>query len=185
MGLSIGVAAGASVLADAAGAASHRTGHVRAQHRSGTAALHETVHNPRGHFLGVLPSTLHHGTLAAGKANGAPPLTYHGGPVQHSSKAYVIFWVPSGYYYPANVKAEVAQYFTDVAAASWKTSNVYGALTQYCQGVPLERARVRAQATTSSPTTSHTVAQPLSPRPFQPVAARTTHSGAVRRRRSA
>jgi hypothetical protein len=43
--------------------------------------------------------------------------------------------VPSGYYYPANAKAEVAQYFGDVTADSWKTSNVYGALTQYCQGV--------------------------------------------------
>jgi serine protease len=93
------------------------------------------VHNPHGHFLGVLPSTLHHKTLTTGIANGTPPLTYHGGSVVHSSKVYAIFWKPSGTYIPVGYQSQIAQYFTDVAADSWKTSNVYASLTQYCQGV--------------------------------------------------
>ncbi|HEY2769683.1 MAG TPA: hypothetical protein VGI87_03910, partial [Solirubrobacteraceae bacterium] len=100
-----------------------------------TSAMAKVVHNPRGHFLGVLPSTLHNNSLHAATANGSPPLTYHGGPVQHSSKAYAIFWAPSGNYYPAGAKAEIAQYFNDVHAASYTPSNVYGAATQYCEGV--------------------------------------------------
>jgi hypothetical protein len=107
-----------------------------AQHAKRAAAgSHQIVHNPRGHFLGVVPSTLHRNTLHAASANGTPPLTYHGGPVQHASKVYAIFWVPSGFYYPSNAKAEVTQYFKDVATDSWKTSNVYAVSTQYCQGV--------------------------------------------------
>jgi hypothetical protein len=93
------------------------------------------VHNPLGQFLGVLPSTLHRPAPLTPTANGTPPLTYHGGPVVHSSKAYAIFWRPTGTYIPAGYQSEIAQYFTDVSADSWKTSNVYAALTQYCQGV--------------------------------------------------
>lgn len=94
----------------------------------------QLVHSPSGHFLGAIPSTLHTQVLRT-TPNGSPPLLYHGGPVVHASRAYAIFWVPSGYYYPVGAKGEVAQYFTDVATDSWKTSNVYGALTQYCQGI--------------------------------------------------
>lgn len=101
---------------------------------SSSGAVAKVTHSPTGHFLGVLPSTLHTKTLQAGAANGTPPLIYHGGPVQHSSRAYVIFWVPSGYYYPANVKSEVVRYFNDVNADNFKTSNVYAAATQYCSG---------------------------------------------------
>jgi hypothetical protein len=108
-----------------------------AQHakRAAAAVSHQVVHNPRGHFLGVVPSTLHRNTLHAAAANGTPPLSYHGGPVVHSSKVYAIFWVPSGFYYPANAKAEITQYFKDVGTASWTPGNVYAASTQYCQGV--------------------------------------------------
>jgi hypothetical protein len=55
--------------------------------------------------------------------------------VQHTSKVYALFWTPTGYYYPANAKSEVTQYMRDVAKASYKTNNVYAALTQYCEGV--------------------------------------------------
>ena len=102
---------------------------------TGTAAAGTVVHNPNGKFLGVLPSTLNHAIRAAGPANGTPPLTYHGGPVVHSSKVYAIFWRPAGTYIPAGYQSQIAQYFTDVSADSWKTTNVYAALTQYCQGV--------------------------------------------------
>lgn len=101
----------------------------------GTAAAGTVVHNPRGKFLGVLPSTLHRSAPLTPTANGTPPLTYHGGPVVHSSKVYAIFWRPAGQVIPAGYQSEIAQYFTDVAADSWKTTNVYAALTQYCEGV--------------------------------------------------
>src|SRR5947208_12367854 len=81
--LAIGVAALVGALGGSAAAAGK-------QPRSGTGS-HQVIHNPRGRFLGVLPSTLHRKTLGFA-ANGSPPLTYHGGPVQHSSKVYAIFW---------------------------------------------------------------------------------------------
>lgn len=137
--LAFGVVALVAALTSTGAAASATHGK-----RSATAASHQIIHNPRGHFLGVLPSTLHRKTLGTAGANGTPPLTYHGGPVQHSSKVYAIFWVPPGYYYPPNAKAEVTQYFNDVKAASWKTSNVYAALTQYCQGVATGAASCRS-----------------------------------------
>jgi hypothetical protein len=95
----------------------------------------EVTHNPKGHFLGIMPSSLHRTVLTAGTAQGTPPLTYHGGPVVHSSRVYAIYWRPPGTYIPAGYQAQIAQYFTDVAASSWKTTNVYAALTQYCSGV--------------------------------------------------
>lgn len=99
-----------------------------------SASADQVVQNPRGPFLGAVPSTLHRPVLKTA-ANGTPPLTYHGGPVQHSSQAYAIYWRPAGSYIPASYQSEIAQYFTDVGADSWKTSNVYAALTQYCSGV--------------------------------------------------
>ena len=45
----------------------------------------------------------------------APQVTYHGGPVEHSSNVYAIFWTPAGYSFPSGYAALVAQYFTDVA----------------------------------------------------------------------
>ena len=59
-----------------------------------------------------------------------PPLTYHNGPVQHSSKVYSIFWQPSGHYIPPSYVSTVNQYFADVAHDNYKTSNVYATDTQ-------------------------------------------------------
>jgi hypothetical protein len=59
------------------------------------------------------------------------PLTYHGGPVQHSSSVYAIFWTPPSYVFPAGYTDLVSRYFTDVAHDSFKTSNVYAVTTQY------------------------------------------------------
>jgi len=85
----------------------------------------------RGRFLGIVPSGSSRFGGSAATANGTPPLTYHGGPVQHSSKVYAIFWQPSGHYLPPAYRAAVAQYFGDVSKASYKTTNVYAAATQY------------------------------------------------------
>ncbi len=69
------------------------------------------------------------------------PLHYHGGPVMHTNKNYVIFWKPNGYTswdggapYSTNYKSLISRFFTDLAAASGATSNVYGALTELCDG---------------------------------------------------
>ncbi len=85
----------------------------------------------RGRLLGILPSGSARFAHAAATANGTPPLTYHGGPVQHATKAYAIFWAPAGHYIPPAYRAAVAQYFNDVSKADYATGNVYAASTQY------------------------------------------------------
>ena len=67
----------------------------------------------------------------AQRARGAGNLSYHGGPVQHGSTAYAIYWVPSGYSVSSDYESIINRYFTDVAADSGKTSNVYYSDTQY------------------------------------------------------
>jgi hypothetical protein len=65
----------------------------------------------------------------------APPdtalMTYQGGPVQHSSTVYAVFWQPPSYVFPSGYVNLVSRYFTDVAHDSFKTSNVYAVGTQY------------------------------------------------------
>jgi hypothetical protein len=66
-------------------------------------------------------------------------LTYHGGPVMHTHTVHVIYWLPSGSFYGASsgdsttYENDINQYVQDVAAdsGSGKTSNAYGAITQY------------------------------------------------------
>ncbi len=67
----------------------------------------------------------------AGAPGGNGPLTYHGGPVMKTNKTYAIYWIPSGQTVSANYKTLIDRYFTDVAAASGATSNVYAVETQY------------------------------------------------------
>jgi hypothetical protein len=74
------------------------------------------------------------------RANG--PLSYHNGPVQHGTTVIPIFWQPpcvpgscpspSAYYYlPPAYRGLITQYFQDLAADSYKTSNVFAVDTQY------------------------------------------------------
>ncbi|HEV2593386.1 MAG TPA: hypothetical protein VGU02_15995 [Gaiellaceae bacterium] len=51
--------------------------------------------------------------------------------MQHTNTTYAIYWVPSGYSVSSNYESVINQYFTDVAADSGKTTNVYDAGTQY------------------------------------------------------
>jgi hypothetical protein len=67
---------------------------------------------------------------------GQGPVTYHGGPVQHSSAAWPIFWAPAGYSFPANYQSLISQYFSDVARESFQPSNVYGSIVQYFETNP-------------------------------------------------
>ncbi len=62
---------------------------------------------------------------------GSGKLIYHGGLVQHTNKVYAIYWIPSGYTVSANYVTLINRFFTDVAAASGQTSNVYFSDTQY------------------------------------------------------
>jgi hypothetical protein len=58
-------------------------------------------------------------------------LQWFGGPVVHSSRPYLIFWTPSGESVAPSSQALMKRYFTDVAADSGKSSNMFGVLRQY------------------------------------------------------
>ena len=85
--------------------------------------------------LGLMPV---HGTRtrpAAGRVS-ADALTYHGGPVMHSSTTYTIYWEPSTCgIAPCTVvpgyNTGVDTYFADAAAGSGTVTNVYSTLDQY------------------------------------------------------
>lgn len=84
-----------------------------------------------GRFLGIVPTAPPLEPRFSGE--GAPPLTYHGGPVQHDPVVYAVFWQPAGdaTRLSAHYRAVVAGYLEHVAAAAFSTSDVYAVLTQY------------------------------------------------------
>ncbi len=103
------------------------------------AASAVVVHTPNGHFLGLAP---HRGIAAISipgsiaaqhkanlSSNGS--LSYHNGPVVHSSEAYLVFWAPTGFSIQASSQALLERYFTDAAADSGKPNNVYGVARQF------------------------------------------------------
>ena len=71
---------------------------------------------------------------AAPGCSGFGNLRYHNGPVEHTNRVYAIYWVPSGYTVASGYSSVINQFFTDVAADSGKTSNVYYTETQYYDG---------------------------------------------------
>ncbi len=80
-----------------------------------------------GQILGIVPS-LH---LGSTQLSFGTNLRYHNGPVEHTNTVYAIYWVPSGYTVSANYRSLIDGFFTNVAAASGATSNVYYSDTQY------------------------------------------------------
>jgi hypothetical protein len=70
----------------------------------------------------------------SGGSLGSGNLLYHNGPVQHGSASYAIYWVPSGWSVSSDYESLINRFFTDVAADSGKTSNVYYSDTQYYDG---------------------------------------------------
>jgi len=106
------------------------------------------VHSARGRSFGV---TLHRDTTAtsvpgsvaaahaaqlsrqvAGQPGGdTGTLTWHNGPVIHSSTPYLVFWTPSGESIDPSTQGLLSHYFTDVAADSTQASNVYAVARQY------------------------------------------------------
>jgi hypothetical protein len=90
-----------------------------------------TLANGHGKILGLVAAR--HAAIHA-TSRGLGNLRYHGGPVEHTNKTYAIYWVPSGYSTQSGYSSVINQFFTDVAADSGKTSNVYYTGTQYSDG---------------------------------------------------
>ena len=87
------------------------------------------VATPRlGRILGLVQS------LGAPRLGLSTNLRYHNGPVEHTNTVYAIYWVPSGYTTSANYRTLIDGFFTNVAAASGSTGNVYYSDTQYYDG---------------------------------------------------
>jgi len=92
-------------------------------------------------ILGIVP-TVAAAHSQAGKSSGGSNLVYHGGPVLLANKTVAIYWGPGasapgigGTSFPdPGYETVINRYFTDVAAASGATSNVYAVLTQYYNG---------------------------------------------------
>ncbi len=106
------------------------------------AASAVVVHTPNGQFLGILP----HRGITPGSIPGSIPaqhgsnlssngnLSYHGGPVVHSSAAYLIFWTPSGFSIPSSSQALIQRYFTDSVADSGTAGNAFAVARQFTDG---------------------------------------------------
>ena len=97
------------------------------------------MRNNKGQIAGVLLHNHANATSLSGaliRAASSPASTqgnvdYHGGPVLHASTPYFIFWDPGPDTISTGTKARLQQYFSDVAADSGKSSNVFGVLRQY------------------------------------------------------
>ena len=81
----------------------------------------------------VLPRTASSVPAAPAPAATKPPLKYHDGPVILTNVSHAIYWIPDGYSVDPEYQATLDRYFTDVAADSGQTTNVYNVLTQYWQ----------------------------------------------------
>src|SRR5262249_57994177 len=94
----------------------------RVQHTAGLALASVTGRKPQ------------RASFANGPFATVDNLTWHGGPVMHTNKVYAIYWVPPLTSVSPNYKSLIDRYFTDVAAASGASSNVYATDTQYGDG---------------------------------------------------
>jgi hypothetical protein len=65
----------------------------------------------------------------------ATPAVYHGGPIMSGGvTVHTIFWAPDQSMYEAGYQAEIEKFFTDAAADSGLTSNIFSMLNQYGSG---------------------------------------------------
>jgi IPT/TIG domain len=80
------------------------------------------------------PSTAGQASPSNTALNPELQLLYHGGPVMHTHTIHLIFWAPPTFSFPVGYEAGVQAFLQDVAADSGKTSNAYGAITQYGDG---------------------------------------------------
>jgi Bacterial Ig-like domain (group 3)/PKD domain len=115
------------------------------------ASAHAAPVRPHGPAGVVPPHTAAFGPMTRAVARGqfspVPPggtatVSWHGGPVMHTTAVYTIFWQPASL--PSGVSAfptgahgyqtTVNDYYTDVAADSGKPSNVFSVDPQYTDG---------------------------------------------------
>src|SRR5205814_1752576 len=109
-----------------------------------TPASAATTFRPRiGGALGIFPAASSAGRFGSGDvATGAlTPVLYHGGSVMAGVvRVHTIFWAPAGYAFsPAppgssDYETLIKQFFTDAAADSGSTSNIYSTLPQFAEG---------------------------------------------------
>ena len=68
----------------------------------------------------------------AGRPKSSNNLSYHGGPVMaNGNTVYAVYWIPPGFSVSSNYESVINQYFSDVAADSGLSTNVYFSDTQY------------------------------------------------------
>ena len=85
-------------------------------------------------ILGITPTQANAHAFAARSGSGGN-LTYHGGKVLLTNKTVAIYWTPSNAIgNGSSYSSLINRYYTDVAAASGSTSNVYAVETQYYDG---------------------------------------------------
>ncbi len=100
---------------------------------SAAQASRPSAHQANARVVGFAPAH-HYVHSAAGRAAGTGQLLYHNGPVMHTNTTYAIYWEPPGYGMQVGYSSLIDQFFTDVAAASGQTTNVYYTATQYSDG---------------------------------------------------
>jgi hypothetical protein len=83
--------------------------------------------NPAGKIRGIVPAHGQRAPLASTTGN----LLYHNGPVMHTNAVYAIYWIPAGYSVQSGYQSVINSYFSNVAAASGSSTNVYWSDTQY------------------------------------------------------
>jgi hypothetical protein len=71
-----------------------------------------------------------HGQSAKAR-RGSSNLLYHNGPVMHTNSVYAIYWDPAGSSMQSGYQSVISGFFSNVAAASGQSSNVYFSDTQY------------------------------------------------------
>lgn len=98
-----------------------------------------------GQLFGIVP--IHQGGSSATNVLGVGKLTYHGGPIMRTNKVYAIFWKPAGYSVNSSYNSLINRYFTDVAAASGATTNVYKSSTQYFSNIAATKTYIINKST--------------------------------------
>jgi hypothetical protein len=84
----------------------------------------------RGRLRGIVPRAAQPLRFATAAPAPASPLTWHGGPVMHSTTAYAIFWDP-GSGFSSAYRSVITRFLADVAHDSGTPGNPYSVAGQY------------------------------------------------------
>jgi hypothetical protein len=89
----------------------------------------------RAHHIQAFPAIQRPRSPAsfAGCTTGCSPLQYGGGPVQHGSAVYLVFWQPPSpsYYLPPAYRSALSSFVNDVSAGNYTPGNVFSVAQQY------------------------------------------------------